>query len=175
MHSTETNTPIGAQGKIETWHGLRASGKRQLVRGAAGTLLQPLMLFAAAGRLDLTRFLFLKGIANESFPCNGSRANAAVTICHSRTKDLAAVTRGADILIVAIGVAKFISADMVQSGATVVDVGMNRTKVGLVGDVDFEDVREVAGRITPVPGGVGPLTISMLSRNTLTAAQIQVQ
>ena len=99
--------------------------------------------------------------------------NATVTVCHSRTHDLPAVTRSADILIVAIGKAKFLTADMVKPGATVVDVGINRTDDGLVGDVDFEAVKDVAGQITPVPGGVGPLTISMLLRNTLTAARLQ--
>jgi methylenetetrahydrofolate dehydrogenase (NADP+) / methenyltetrahydrofolate cyclohydrolase len=99
--------------------------------------------------------------------------DATVTVCHSRTRNLPAVTRTADILIVAIGRAKFVTADMVKPGAVVVDVGINRTEAGLVGDVDFEAVRQVAGRITPVPGGVGPLTIAMLLANTLAAAQQQ--
>ncbi len=101
-------------------------------------------------------------------------ADATVTICHSRTTNLPEITRSADILIAAIGRAKFVTADMVKPGAVVVDVGINRTETGLVGDVDFEAVREVAGWITPVPGGVGPLTIAMLLRNTLTAAEQQV-
>ena len=96
-----------------------------------------------------------------------------MTVCHSRTRDLPAVTRSADILIVAIGKAKFLTADMVKPGAVVIDVGINRTDDGLVGDVDFEAVKEVAGQITPVPGGVGPLTIAMLLQNTLTAARLQ--
>lgn len=100
-------------------------------------------------------------------------ANATVTVCHSRTKDLANVCRQADILIVAIGRAKFVTADMIKPGAAVVDVGMNRTDEGLFGDVDFEAAKEVAGHITPVPGGVGPLTITMLLQNTLTAARLQ--
>ena len=103
----------------------------------------------------------------------GRGGDATVTVCHSRTRDLPAVTRSADILIVAIGRAKFVTADMVKPGATVIDVGMNRTEEGLVGDVDFEAVRQVAGRITPVPGGVGPLTIAMLLKNTLAAARLQ--
>jgi methylenetetrahydrofolate dehydrogenase (NADP+)/methenyltetrahydrofolate cyclohydrolase len=103
----------------------------------------------------------------------GAGGDATVTVCHSRTRDLPQVTRQADILIVAIGKAKFLTADMVRPGATVIDVGINRTDTGLVGDVDFEAVREVAGCITPVPGGVGPLTIAMLLHNTLTAACIQ--
>jgi len=100
-------------------------------------------------------------------------ANATVTVAHSRTRDLAEVTKEADILIVAMGVAKFVTADMVKPGAVVVDVGINRTDEGLVGDVDFDAVKEVAGQITPVPGGVGPLTVTMLLHNTLTAARQQ--
>ena len=98
-------------------------------------------------------------------------ADATVTLCHSRTSDLPAVTRLADILIVAIGRPNFITADMVKPGATVIDVGINRTDDGLVGDVDFEAVSEVASHLTPVPGGVGPLTRVMLLVNTLAAAR----
>jgi methylenetetrahydrofolate dehydrogenase (NADP+)/methenyltetrahydrofolate cyclohydrolase len=103
----------------------------------------------------------------------GPGGDATVTVCHSRSRDLPCITRTADILIVAIGRAKFVTADMVRSGATVIDVGINRTESGLVGDVDFESVRQVAGAITPVPGGVGPLTITMLLHNTLLAARLQ--
>jgi methylenetetrahydrofolate dehydrogenase (NADP+)/methenyltetrahydrofolate cyclohydrolase len=103
----------------------------------------------------------------------GRGGDATVTVCHSRTRDLPAVTRSADILIVAIGKAKFLTADMVKPGAVVIDVGINRTEAGLVGDVDFEAVKEVASQITPVPGGVGPLTIAMLLHNTLAAARLQ--
>jgi methylenetetrahydrofolate dehydrogenase (NADP+)/methenyltetrahydrofolate cyclohydrolase len=105
----------------------------------------------------------------------GQGGDATVTVCHSRTRDLPAVTRSADILIVAIGRPKFITADMVKPGAVVIDVGMNRTEHGLVGDVDFAAVKEVAGQITPVPGGVGLLTVTMLLHNTLTAARLQQQ
>ncbi len=98
-------------------------------------------------------------------------ANGTVTICHSRTKDLAEVTRRADILVVAIGKADFITGDMVKEGAVVIDVGMNRRADGkLTGDVDFASVEPKASAITPVPGGVGPMTITMLLENTLTAA-----
>jgi methylenetetrahydrofolate dehydrogenase (NADP+) / methenyltetrahydrofolate cyclohydrolase len=104
--------------------------------------------------------------------------NATITICHSRTRDLPSITRNADILVAAIGKPKFVQADWVKPGATVIDVGINEIpdatkKSGkrLVGDVDFETVKEVAGAITPVPGGVGPMTIAMLMQNTLTAAQ----
>ncbi len=100
--------------------------------------------------------------------------NATVTICHSRTRDLGEVTRRADILIVAIGKAKFITKDMVKPGAVVIDVGMNRDENGkLCGDVDFAGVEPVAGYLTPVPGGVGPMTITMLMGNTITAAKLQ--
>lgn len=102
----------------------------------------------------------------------GAAANATVTICHSRTKNLAEVTRQADILIAAIGKANFVTADMVKPGAAVIDVGINRVDDKLVGDVDFEAVKEVASAITPVPGGVGPMTIAMLLQNTLAAAQL---
>ena len=99
-------------------------------------------------------------------------ANGTVTICHSRTKNLAEVTREADILVVAIGRADFVGADMVKPGAVVIDVGMNRRADGkLTGDVDFEAVEPIASAITPVPGGVGPMTITMLLQNTLTAAK----
>jgi methylenetetrahydrofolate dehydrogenase (NADP+)/methenyltetrahydrofolate cyclohydrolase len=97
-------------------------------------------------------------------------ANATVTVCHSRTRDLAAVCSRADILIAAVGSPRLVTAEMVKPGATVIDVGTNRTDDGLVGDVDFEAVREVAGAITPVPGGVGPMTIAMLLANTVAAA-----
>ena len=101
-------------------------------------------------------------------------ANATVTVCHSRTKNLAEVCRTADILVVAIGKADFVTADMVKPGACVIDVGMNRKADGkLTGDVDYASVSEVAGAITPVPGGVGPMTITMLLKNTLTAAREQ--
>ncbi|MFQ5646493.1 MAG: bifunctional methylenetetrahydrofolate dehydrogenase/methenyltetrahydrofolate cyclohydrolase FolD [bacterium] len=98
--------------------------------------------------------------------------NATPTICHSRSKPLGEYTRRADILVAAIGRAKMITADMVKPGAVVIDVGINRTEEGkLVGDVDFENVKEVAGAITPVPGGVGPMTIAMLLFNTVLSAK----
>lgn len=103
-------------------------------------------------------------------------ANGTVTICHSRTKNLAEVTRRADILVVAIGKADFITGDMVKEGAVVIDVGMNRRADGkLTGDVDFASVEPKASAITPVPGGVGPMTITMLLENTLTAARIAAE
>ena len=98
--------------------------------------------------------------------------NGTVTICHSRTKDLAEVTRRADILVAAVGQAYFVKEDMVKDGAVVIDVGMNRNAEGkLCGDVDFEKVKDKCSFITPVPGGVGPMTITMLLKNTLTASK----
>lgn len=100
-------------------------------------------------------------------------ANGTVTVCHSKTKDLASVTREADILVVAIGRADFITGDMVKEGAVVIDVGMNRREDGkLTGDVDFASASERVSYITPVPGGVGPMTITMLLQNTLTASKL---
>lgn len=98
-------------------------------------------------------------------------ANATVTTAHSRSRDLAATCRRADVVVAAVGVPKLIEGDWVKPGATVIDVGMNRTEEGLVGDVDFEAAAEVAGAITPVPGGVGPMTIAMLLANTVRAAR----
>jgi methylenetetrahydrofolate dehydrogenase (NADP+)/methenyltetrahydrofolate cyclohydrolase len=100
-------------------------------------------------------------------------ANATVTVCHSRTRDLAEVCRRADVLVAAVGRARMVQGDWVKPGATVIDVGINRTDDGLVGDVDYEPAAERAGLITPVPGGVGPMTIAMLLRNTLEAARAQ--
>jgi methylenetetrahydrofolate dehydrogenase (NADP+) / methenyltetrahydrofolate cyclohydrolase len=100
-----------------------------------------------------------------------TNANATVTVCHSRTADLAEVCRRADILVAAVGSPRLVTAEMVKPGAAVIDVGTNRTDDGLAGDVDFDAVSEVAGAITPVPGGVGPMTIAMLLSNTLRAAE----
>jgi methylenetetrahydrofolate dehydrogenase (NADP+) / methenyltetrahydrofolate cyclohydrolase len=101
-------------------------------------------------------------------------ANATVTICHSRTRDLAGVCRRADVLIAAVGRDRMVKGDWVKPGATVIDVGINRSDDGLHGDVEFDEAVEVAGAITPVPGGVGPMTIACLLRNTLQAARMAV-
>jgi methylenetetrahydrofolate dehydrogenase (NADP+)/methenyltetrahydrofolate cyclohydrolase len=153
-------TPAGVQ-RMLVHHGVQTSGAECVVVGRSTIVGKPmaaLMVQAGAG------------------------ADATVTICHSRTRDLAAHTRRADILIVAAGRARMITADMVKPGAVVIDVGMNRigdptTRSGtrLVGDVDFEGVREVASLITPVPGGVGPMTIAMLLHNTVRAAKHAAQ
>ena len=100
--------------------------------------------------------------------------NGTVTICHSKTKNLKKICKNADILIAAVGKAKFITSDMVKKGAVVIDVGMNKDENGkLCGDVDFDNVKKIASYITPVPGGVGPMTIAMLMKNTVTAASLQ--
>jgi methylenetetrahydrofolate dehydrogenase (NADP+)/methenyltetrahydrofolate cyclohydrolase len=101
-------------------------------------------------------------------------ANATVTMCHSRTRDLAGVCRRADVLVAAVGVPRLLRGEAIKPGAVVIDVGINRTNAGLVGDVDFEAAKEVAAAITPVPGGVGPMTVAMLLVNTLAAARARV-
>jgi methylenetetrahydrofolate dehydrogenase (NADP+) / methenyltetrahydrofolate cyclohydrolase len=101
-------------------------------------------------------------------------ANATVTVCHSRTRDLAEVSRRADVLVAAVGSPRLVKGDWIKPGAAVIDVGMNRTDDGLAGDVDFEAAKDVAGAITPVPGGVGPMTIAMLLSNTLRAATARI-
>lgn len=150
-------TPHGVQQLLHRY-GIETSGKQVVVIGRSEIVGKPLASM----------------LAQKQSGMGPSAANATVTICHSRTKDLGEVTKTADILIAAIGKANFVTADMVKPGAVVVDVGINRTDDGLVGDVDFAAVSEVASYITPVPGGVGPLTIAMLMRNTLTACSLQV-
>ncbi len=102
-------------------------------------------------------------------------ANATVTICHSKTTNLKEITKQADILVAAVGRANFVTADMVKPGAVVIDVGMNRPNGKLCGDVNFSEVEPIASAITPVPGGVGPMTISMLMQNTLAAARLKLK
>jgi methylenetetrahydrofolate dehydrogenase (NADP+) / methenyltetrahydrofolate cyclohydrolase len=144
-------TPQGIQ-QILIRHQIPTTGAHAVVLGRSEIVGKPIAMM-----------LVQKGLGGD----------ATVTVCHSRSRDLPAITRAADILVVAIGRANFVTADMVKPGATVIDVGINRTEKGLVGDVDFGPVSQVAGRITPVPGGVGPLTITMLLQNTLLAARLQ--
>ena len=125
------------------------------------------------GRSDIVGKPMAMMLAQRDGSCGRDVANATVTLAHSRTADLGEVCRSADCLIAAVGVPKMITADMIKPGAIVVDVGINRVDEKLVGDVDYEAALEVAGAITPVPGGVGPLTIAMLLHNTLLAAQLQ--
>lgn len=150
-------TPHGVQQLLHRYN-IETSGKHVVVIGRSEIVGKPIASM----------------LAQKDSGMGPTAANATVTICHSRTGDLAAITRTADILIAAIGRANFVTADMVKPGAVVVDVGINRTDDGLAGDVDFDAVKEVASYITPVPGGVGPLTIAMLLRNTLTACSLQV-
>jgi methylenetetrahydrofolate dehydrogenase (NADP+)/methenyltetrahydrofolate cyclohydrolase len=101
------------------------------------------------------------------------KANATVTICHSRTKNIPVLCRNADIIVAAVGIPKFVTADFVKDGAVVIDVGINRLEGKLVGDVDYESVFEKCSYITPVPGGVGPMTIAMLMYNTLKSFKVR--
>lgn len=125
------------------------------------------------GRSDIVGKPLANMFVQRDVGLGASLANATVTVCHSRSENLAAVTRSADILVAAVGRAKLVTADMVKPGAVVVDVGINRVGEKLVGDVDYDALLDVAGAITPVPGGIGPLTIAMLLRNTLEACKQQ--
>ena len=125
------------------------------------------------GRSDIVGKPLAMMLAQRDGSCGRQVANATVTIAHSRTRNLADVCRTADCLIAAVGQAEMITAEMIQPGAVVIDVGINRVGDKLVGDVAFEQASKVASYITPVPGGVGPLTIAMLLHNTLLAAQLQ--
>lgn len=141
-------TPFGVMRLIEK-SGVNPRGKSAVIVGRSNIVGKPMALLLLA-------------------------ADATVTVAHSRTPDLSAVTRNADILVAAVGRAKLIKADMVKPGAVVIDVGMNRDETRkLCGDVDFAEVKEIAGSITPVPGGVGPMTIAMLMQNTVLAAQMR--
>lgn len=126
------------------------------------------------GRSDIVGKPMAMMLSSSNMGLGSDFANATVTLCHSRTADLANTVAQADIVVAAIGNAKFVTADMIKPGAVVVDVGINRTDDGLVGDVDFDAAMEVASHVTPVPGGVGPLTVTMLLENTLAAAQQQI-
>lgn len=143
-------TPYGIMEMLER-SGISVAGKHAVIIGRSNIVGKPM------GQLLLQK-------------------DATVTYCHSRTKDLPSFTKQADILIVAIGRAKFVTADFVKEGAVVIDVGMNRDENGkLCGDVDFDTVKEVASAITPVPGGVGPMTITMLLKNTVLSAETALQ
>jgi methylenetetrahydrofolate dehydrogenase (NADP+)/methenyltetrahydrofolate cyclohydrolase len=126
------------------------------------------------GRSDIVGKPLAMMLVQRQSPLGSDAVNATVTVCHSKTRDLAELTRQADILVAAVGQPRMITAEMVKPDAVVIDVGINRTEAGLVGDVDFENVLSVAGYVTPVPGGVGPLTVAMLLQNTLKAAELQM-
>ncbi len=143
-------TPFGVQ-QLLVRNGVPLAGAHVVVVGRSNIVGRPLSLILAQKGVDAT-----------------------VTLCHSRSRDVAALTRTADVVVAAIGKLHFLRADMVRRGAVVVDVGMNRTpEGGLAGDADFEALRQVASAITPVPGGVGPMTITMLLHNTVQAAKLQ--
>ena len=137
-------TPLGVMKLLESY-GIDPCGKHAVVIGRSNIVGKPMAMLLLA-------------------------ANATVTVCHSRTQNLKEITRQADILVAAVGRANFVTADMVKPGAVVIDVGINRVDGKIVGDVDFDAVSETAGYITPVPGGVGQMTIAMLLANTLDAA-----
>jgi methylenetetrahydrofolate dehydrogenase (NADP+)/methenyltetrahydrofolate cyclohydrolase len=143
-------TPQGVQ-QLLVRNGIEIAGQHVVILGRSEIVGRPLSIMLSQ---------------------RGATGDATVTVCHSRSRDLPTIARTADILVAAIGQPKFVTVEMVKPGATVVDVGINRSDDGVVGDVDFRAVAEVAGAITPVPGGVGPLTIAMLLRNTLSAAQV---
>lgn len=141
-------TPYGVIKMLEEYN-VKLEGKRAVIIGRSNIVGKPL----------------IQCLLNK---------NATVTVCHSRTKDIGEITKEADILIAALGKAKFVKEEMVKQGAVVIDVGINRNEDGkLVGDVDFENVSKKASYITPVPGGVGPMTIAMLMNNVVKAAKIQ--
>ena len=142
-------TPLGVMKLMEAYD-IPVRGKRAVVVGRSNIVGKPMALLLLA-------------------------ADATVTVCHSRTENLAEITRGADILVAAVGRPNFITADMVKPGAAVIDVGINRVDGALLGDVDYAGVSEVAGFITPVPGGVGQMTIAMLLANTLDAVKRRAQ
>ena len=137
--------------------GIETAGRHAVIVGRSDIVGKPLALLLAARS-----------------PAGTNGGDATVTICHSRSSDLPAITRQADILVAAVGRPRLITADMVKPGATVIDVGINRVAGKLVGDVDFEAVRTVAGWISPVPGGVGPLTVAVLLCNTVLAAELRL-
>lgn len=136
-------TPAGIMTLMER-HGIDVAGKKAVVIGRSNIVGKPLALMLL-------------------------QKNATVTVCHSRTGNIAAEVRGADIVLAAVGIPKFVTRDMVKPGAVVIDVGINRTEIGLVGDCDFEGLQDVVSAMTPVPGGVGPMTIAQLLVNTLEA------
>ena len=142
-------TPMGIMRLLERYD-IPTSGRRAVVIGRSLLVGLPISLLLARKGVDAT-----------------------VTMAHSRTPDMAGVVRQADIVVAAAGQARMVTADMVKPGATVIDVGVSRTEAGIVGDVDFDAVAEIAGHITPMPGGTGAMTIASLLENTMTAARLQ--
>ncbi len=149
-------TPLGIQ-QLLAHARVPVAGKRVVIVGRSDIVGKPLAMMLAQRTSDF----------------GPEYANGTVTLCHSRTPELGAVTGTADILVAAVGVPRLVTAEMIRPGATVVDVGINRMGDRLVGDVDYEGVLAVAAHLTPVPGGVGPMTVAMLLHNTLRAARLQ--
>ena len=145
-------TPAGIMALLDHY-GLSVKGKKSVVLGRSNIVGRPLSIMLSG---------------------HGDKADSTVTLCHSRTPDLAAECLQADFLFAAIGRPRFISKDMVKPGAVVIDVGINRTEQGLVGDVDFENLQDIASAMTPVPGGIGPMTIAQLLRNTVLALRLKL-
>ncbi|RCS41121.1 bifunctional methylenetetrahydrofolate dehydrogenase/methenyltetrahydrofolate cyclohydrolase FolD [Bremerella cremea] len=189
LDASEVLDAIDPQKDVDCFHpsnvGLLSQGRPNFLPCTPHGVLQILKHFnlptagknvCILGRSDIVgKPLALMLMQRTSETCGPDFANATVTVCHSRTPNLKAMTTQADILIAAIGVPKFVTADMVKPGAVVVDVGINRTDEGLCGDVDYDALLEVAGAVTPVPGGVGRLTVTMLLENTLKAAILQAK
>lgn len=150
--------PCTPHGVMQILHrsGIAVAGQHAVVVGRSEIVGKPVAMLLGA----------------KSSALGAENCNATVTICHSRSGDLPGITRSADIIVAAIGKPQFITAEMIKPGAVVIDVGINRTDAGLVGDVDYGPVSQIASAITPVPGGVGPLTIAMLMENTLAAARL---
>ena len=152
--------PCTPHGCLQILHrsGISVAGKHAVVVGRSEIVGKPLATL----------------LAQKESHLGPGACNATVTLCHSRTRDLAALCRQADVLFAAIGKPKFVTGEMIKPGAVIVDVGINRTDAGVVGDVDFAAAKEIASAITPVPRGVGPMTIVMLLYNTLSAARAQL-
>jgi methylenetetrahydrofolate dehydrogenase (NADP+)/methenyltetrahydrofolate cyclohydrolase len=152
--------PCTPHGCLQILHrsGISVAGKHAVVVGRSEIVGKPIATL----------------LAQKESHLGPDTCNATVTLCHSRTRDLAGICRQADVIVAAIGRPQFITGDMIRPGAVVIDVGINRTDAGLVGDVDFAAAREIASAITPVPRGVGPMTIVMLLFNTLAAARAQL-
>lgn len=186
LNSSEVLDAIDPRKDVDCFHpinvGLLSQGRPEFLPCTPHGVVQILKHFnlptagknvCILGRSDIVgKPLALMLVQKSSPTCGSDYANATVTVCHSRTTNLKEITAQADILVAAIGVAKFVTADMVKAGAVVVDVGINRTEEGLCGDVDYDALLEVASAITPVPGGVGRLTVTMLMENTLKAATL---
>ncbi len=149
-------TPHGVM-QILSRYGHQVAGKHVVVLGRSDIVGKPMAMM----------------LVQKDIGFGSAFANATVTVCHSQSSDLASITRSADVLIAAVGRAKLVTADMIKPGAVVIDVGINRVGDSLVGDVDFGPVSQIASAITPVPGGIGPLTIAMLLKNTLAACRLQ--